>query len=456
MRHRFGLVAFSVLVMSCVQADRPESPNQTPLAPVAESAAPPSAAAQPTPPPAGGAAPTSAGSVPDAGVLFVIGADDGIYRYEGSSGRISLVWRASTFDRADTDGVYASGRRGGRTLLRWDGTTASAACSQGYASQVSSRGGCVFSGTDGIFVQLPGEAAPRLVLPADWGGGSPVWSPDGRRLLVERLIAARPGPGMDPGLVALWVLESDGRTRELYRPPDRGVLQSPRWSPDGRFALVRQYATTSNSFAADGVGTSLHLIEVATGTAVDLGIVMSAPQWGPRGQLAYVSGGGRVTWQNRTLVIREADGRERIARLPTDEQRVALAPAWDVARGRLAWISGPELPDSLSGGGYNDGIGPGQRVVVVEDGANTSEVRCGAGRVAEGVRWSSDGEALLMLCRKPGGDRSPLELWLYRLADGTSAQLVAGLVGDPVAGGFGYYGAQPSLFSIVAWSRALN
>jgi hypothetical protein len=34
--------------------------------------------------------------------------------------------------------------------------------------------------------------------------------------------------------------------------------------------------------------------------------------------------------------------------------------------------------------------------------------------------------------------------------------LVTGLVSDPQAGGFGFYGAQPSLFSIVAWSRAAN
>lgn len=387
----------------------------------------------------------------------MIGADDGIYRYEGSSGRLTSVWRASTFDRADADGVYASGRQGGLTLLRWDGTTANVACSQGYGAHVSVRGGCVASGTDGIFVQLPGEATPRLVLPADWGGGSPVWSPDGQRLLLTRVIAARPGPGMDPGLVALWVLEPDGRTREIYRPPGRGVLQTPQWSPDGRFALVRQYTTTSNSLAADGAGTSLLLIEVATRHVVDLGIVLSAPRWGPRGQLAYVSGGGRATWENRTLIVRGADGRERIARLPTDEPRVALAPAWDFAGGGLAWISGPELPGSLGGDGYNEGTGPGRRVVVVDDGAKTSEVRCGAGRVAEGVRWSSDGDALLLLCRKPGRDSLPLELWLYRIADGTSAPLVIGLVGGPLeAGGFGFYGAQPNLFSIIAWSRAIN
>ncbi|MEP6893412.1 MAG: hypothetical protein ABI927_06485, partial [Gaiellaceae bacterium] len=420
----------------------------------------PPATPQPTSSPARGTAPTSAGSVPDAGVLFVIGADDGVYRYDGSSGQLTPVWRASTFDRASTDGVYAAGRQGGLTLLRWDGSTAGTGCDTDYG-HLSASGACVSSrptetGASDISVQLPGESTTRLVLPADWGGGSPVWSPDGQRLLLIRTIESRPGPGIDPGLAALWVLENDGRTREIYRPPNRGVLQTPQWSPDGRFALVRQYTTTSNSLAADGIGTSVLLIEVATRRVVDLGIVMSTPQWGPGGQLAYVSGDGRMTWWNRTLIVRGANGRERIAQFPVNEARVSLAPAWDAARGRLAWISGPALRDSGDGAGYIDGTGAGQREIVLDDGVKTTQFRCGAGRVAEGVRWSSDGDALLLLCRKPGRDPLPLELWLYRLADGTSAPLITGLASDSQAGGFGFYGAQPSLFSVVAWSRAAD
>ncbi len=292
--------------------------------------------------------------MPDAGLLYVIGADDAIYRYDGRSGQLSPVWRASSFEGASPAGVYAAGRQGGLRLPRWDATTVEVACGSGYVA-LSVSGACASSGRDGISVQLPGERTPRLLLPADWGGGSPVWSPEGDRLLLVRTIAARPGPGMDPGLAALRVLESDGRTREIYRPAERGVLRAPRWSPDRRFALVRQYTTTSNSFAADGVATSLVLIEVATGQVADLGTVLSASQWGPRGQLAYVSGGSRMTGENKRLIVRDADGQERVGRAPTDEPRAALAPAWDAARGRLAWISGPELPGSGSGGGYIDG-----------------------------------------------------------------------------------------------------
>jgi hypothetical protein len=259
---------------------------------------------------------------------------------------------------------------------------------------------------------------------------------------------------MDPGQSALWIRESDGRLRELYRPPGQGTLANLRWAPNGRSALVWRIGTTSNSFAADGVETAALLVDIDTANVVDLGVVMSiAPQWGPDGSLAFVRGGGRMTWEHRDLVVRGGDGRERVM-TPSDASRVALLPAWDPAGGRLAWVSGPSAPGSGNGNGYIDGLGAGQRVAVIDDGTSASEVRCNEGRVVEGVRWSNDGTVLLLLCRKPGGDARPLELWLYRLTDGSSAPLVRGLVADPVAGGFGFYGAHPSLFSIVAWSRA--
>jgi len=359
------------------------------------------------------------------------------------------------FDRAAPEGTYVIGRHGGLTLLRWDGTTADVSCGTGYGG-VAANGACVSSGIDGVFVRLPGEPSPRLVLPPDWGAGAVVWNPQGDRLLLTRAVRSRPGPGLDPGQTALWVLENDGRLRELYRPAQQGVLTRLRWSADGRSAIVWQVETTSNSFAADGVGISALLVDVDRSSVTNLGMVFSTqPQWSPDGALAYIRGGGRFTWDNKELVVRKRDGTERVARAPTDEPRVALAPAWDPARGRLAWVSGPRLPGSGNGDGYIDGVGAGKRVGVIEDGTTSFEVSCPDGRVVEGVRWSGDGDSLLLLCRKVGTDPRPLELWLHRVGDGTADRLVTGLPGDSVAAGFGFYGLQPSLFSIVTWSRAV-
>ena len=451
MRREFiPLIAAAIAVGSCQPIG--EAPGPTASAP-----SPSTAIATPAPsfttPASGALLPQSAGTVPDAGVLYLLGPDDTVYRYDGATGHLDVAAPGTTFDRVVSAGAYVAGRQSGLTLLRWDGTAEDVACGTGRVDR-SPSGACISSGTDGVFIQLPGDTAPRLALPPDWGAGDARWSPTADRLLLIRTIRPRPGPGMDPGQSALWIRESDGRLRELYRPPGQGVLTNLRWSPDGKSALVWRIGTTSNSFAADGVETSALLVDIDTATVADLGVVMSTtPQWGPDGSLAFVRGGGRMTWEHRELIVRGVDGRERLT-APSDSSHVALLPAWDAASGRLAWVSGPSAPGSGNGGGYVDGLGAGQRVAIIDDGTSASEVHCGEGRVVEGVRWSNEGTALLLLCRKPGTGARPLELWLYRLADGSAAPLVRGLVGDSVAGGFGFYGAQPSLFSIVAWSRA--
>jgi hypothetical protein len=451
-----GLAALLVSIACVAPASGPAA---SPAGPTDAATTPAPTASVPVAPPAPsvapGAAPVSASVVPDAGVLYVIGADDAIYRYDGESGRIDPVWRASTFDRVGVDGAYVVGRHGGTTLLGWDGTTRDVSCGTGYGA-VSATGGCVSYGTDGVSVRLAGEGSPRRVLPADWAAASAVWSPDGSRLLLVRAIRNRPGPGLDPGQSALWVLEGDGRLREIYRPATQGILNRPRWSPDGRSALVWEIGTTSNSFAADGAGIKTLLVDIASGHVVDLGVVLNYgwAQWGPDGSLAYVSGGGRMTWDNKTLIVRAPSGRERIESAASGTGRVALAPDWDPVHGQLAWVSGPAAAGSGNGDGYIDGLGAGQRVGLIDPGKAPIEVRCGEDRVVEGLRWSSDGRALLLLCRKPGRDARPLELWLHRIADGTSVPLVRGLASDSQAAGFGFYGMQPSLFAIVAWSRA--
>ncbi len=90
-------------------------------------------------------APLSAGAVPDAGVLFVWGGDDGIYRYDGATGALTRVWSASTLEREMAYGAYLLGRHGGITLLRWDGTTKDICGGGGWAA-VSTRGSCAWRG----------------------------------------------------------------------------------------------------------------------------------------------------------------------------------------------------------------------------------------------------------------------------------------------------------------------
>ena len=392
----------------------------------------------------------SAGAAPDAGVLFINGPDNRIYRYDGPTGTLSAVGAASTFAPERSDGVLLIGTHGSADLLRWDGTLQGSVCGEGTVIAVAATGGCAYSGDAAdrsVYVRLPGETARRQLLPDDWGAGGLVWDPSGTRLALTRSL---PGPDLATrGHDALWVIDTDGTPRELYRPAGAAAFVfGLGWSPDGRFITALQEPEISSSIAMDGA--ALLLIEVATAQVTSLGPILSGYRWSDDGRLAFVSGGGRESWIGKRLKLRERDG----AIVPVSPAgRVGLAPAWAPVGGQLAWIDAVE-GDGLKDGAYVNGVGPGARRASVSPGSGIGWIDCGD-RAVEGVRLSADG-ALLLLCRRVGDASRPLELWLRRF--GTSgpelAPLVAGL-GDDVLRGFGVYGNHPSLFGLVAWSKAV-
>ena len=415
----------------------------------------PSAAASPT-----GVAPVSAGAVADAGVLYVWGADDGIYRYDGATGALVRVWGMSTLSSETAYGPYVLGRHGGITRLGWDGTTETI-CPNGSFAAISIRGTCAFTGVGGdaaVYVDRGGAA--QTLLPADWGATSFAWSPDGAELAVVRSERrADPVPALEPlWRNTLWHLDRKGAVTKIFDSNNAiSTLFGLTWSFDRRLS-VWESTTTSNSLAADGVGTTLYVVNVDTGAAVDLGTGLGKrawTQWSVDGRLAFVSGGGRETWGNKQLVVLERDGTRRVVAgdlgRPGSASVAAIAPAWQPIFGtpaRLAWIEGP-AGDIAASSDYFRGVGPtARRVAVLETDAGRASLSCPA-LVTEGVRWSADGSAALLLCRRPGIEQHALQVW-YAPVDGPPRPLVTGL-GDL---GFGYYGLQPSLFDIVAWSLA--
>ena len=448
-------VAFVAAACGSAGSTQPEVVLAAPSPTTAPTALPvvPSPAASP-----GGLAPVSAGAVPEAGVVYVWGADDGIYRYDGATGALTRVWRASSLGRETAYGPYVLGRHGGTTLLKWDGTTQQI-CGGGNWSVVSTRGQCAWSGTAAdraVYTDAPeggnGATVPRMLLPADWGAGTFEWDSSGLELAVIRN-EARPEPARQHQ--TLWVMDlRHGTLRKVFDPPtETSFIFGVKWSPD-RLVSFWESATTSASFGADGVLTSLHVVNVDTAADADLGMTLQDrawAQWSSDGRLAFVRGGGRETWLSKQVVILEADGQQRVVAgdatvHPTASSRSALAPAWQPAYGQpqLAWIESPAVSDASPD--YFRGIGPSAaRIAVVEDGRRIS---C-RGLITEGVRLNATATAALLLCRVPGVEHQALQLWFTPIG-GTPRALVTGL-GDL---GFGYYGLQPSLLDLTAWSLA--
>jgi len=492
-------------------AEQP-APIAQPQATVAASPLPSPAAPTSAPTPAPG--PVSAGIVPEAGVLFFPDYDgpsrgapdygrafpEAMYRYDGASGSIAKLERpfVEFVVHETAGGVYLQGQQGRMDLLRWDGTFASdrefTACqvqSAPFASffsfcAVSATGVGVGSGSHTgpgpgpftrpfcppAFIRLPGEAQARpLLLPSGSCVSSAQVSADGTQLLI-RGIAPDPSPGVAPARgrcePGYYTLEGDytldGITRcyrlELWVMPVGGSPRQLRLSPDLPGAGLA-LSPDGRSATAEHLG-GLFLVDVSTGRTTFLGSVygVGSPRWSASGRLAFVRGGGQESWFDKTVVVVEPDGSMRELRgYKSDGGTLwpsGLAPAWDSTGKRLAWIASPAYSVPGKEGDaqdYLDGRGVGDRRVLVSDLASDPlEVRCGEG-VAEGVRWSNDGTALLILCRRPGARVNAFELWLHRLgAPGRAAvPVVRGLTWGGVSG----YGLSPSLFTHTAWSRAL-
>ena len=192
-----------------------EPASATPSASASARLVPSPAAPPPAPSPTAprpGAAPISSGPVPDAGVLFVWGADDGIYRYDAATGALSRVWGASTLVRETAYGPYVLGRHGGLTLLQWDGAT-EAKCSSGGFADLSIRGTCAFIGVGGdTAMYVDRGAGAQTLLPSDWGATSFAWSPDGAELaIIRRERRADPVPPLEPlWRSTLWHMDRHG------------------------------------------------------------------------------------------------------------------------------------------------------------------------------------------------------------------------------------------------------
>jgi hypothetical protein len=480
---RSALAFAAALIVSCSAPVTDATPSAaTPSLPAATF--PASQRPASTVPPPG---PVSAGALPDAGIVFF--SDYGgtvtpaAYRYDGASGALTqIAWPGSILGgvaHETASGVYLQGPNGRWDLLHWDGSRASdqefTACQQepgffaswcsasatgvgvGYGSHTGPGPG-PFTGPwcPPAFIRLPGTTRSTSFPPelcVQWAQVSA----DGTQLLIGDLAReASPGVRVEdrcaPGYVTvdgiscyqqrLWTMPVGGAPRQLRLSPVLPGFFPTNLSPDGR--------------SATGVHLgALVLVDLPTGKSSSLGPVGKtlSLRWSPSGALAFVGGSAEDSWVDKSVVVIAADGSTRSVRGAT-ALPIGLAPAWDPAGRRLAWIASPAVVPGadVAAQDYLAGKGAGDRRVLVSDlSADPIEIRCGD-RVAEGVRWSHDGTALLLLCRRPGATVNAVELWLYRIgaAGGSLAPLVRGITW----GAIDPHGVAPDLFANTAWSRA--
>jgi Tol biopolymer transport system component len=415
--------------------DRPPGPRETAGEPVPQPTASPLPGAVPRP---------TATAAPSLGKLaYVQGGDlwvkeppDGEARRLTQDGRNgSPLWSPSGGWLAFRKGPQLWVARGAGTDARAVDGARSGPGQPVAWSPVADR--IAYATPDGLFVEsADGAERRRLVAtPAREGSGvlGLAWSPDGRWLAFERL---EWGPEGTPVRSGLFRVKTDGsEVHPLHLNPDGAALRShlAGWAPDGRAVLFWQ-GILSASIAMDGL--ALRLVPAAGGAAAEISpAVLLHPDllaWSPDGRrLAFVDGGGRMTWANKTLAV--ADASLRVERL-SPGGRADLHPAWSPDGRWIAHASGPAEPRDAGGDGVKRVLARRRIRLVAPDGSGTRQLTDDARFRDERPRWSADGTHLLLARLED----EQAQLWLMR-ADGSGQRRVVEEL-TPGPGWHGTYG----------------
>jgi Tol biopolymer transport system component len=169
-----------------------------------------------------------------------------------------------------------------------------------------------------IFVVNPDGSGARNLTAAGAFERSPVWSPDGRRMLFLS----------DDDL---YVMNADGSGRTLVTAGQPEVF-SYRWSPDGRRIAFTYSGLVDGDFFED-----LWVMQADGSNQIKLAANGGTPSWSPDGRRIAYEGGGQIR-------IVTADGLSDVR--VTNQPFRAFDPAWSPDGTQIAFVTTIEvLPD---------------------------------------------------------------------------------------------------------------
>lgn len=283
----------------------------------------------------------------------------------------------------------------------------------------AANGIIAFARNGDIYVVDGVDDRPRVLVGGPEDDGTPIFSPDGTRLLFVRTVRHNP---------FLMVVASDGGDPvELLREP----LIEPTslvWSPDGRSIAIASMVRASprvSIAAADGSGARV----------LELGMIADSPTWRPPdGRELLVRGrNADGVWDLFRVDVRSGTlhplglGRDEATRadeLLVADQRLQNA-AWSPDGALIAY----EAIDEARGGTTRlwqvDGVERARLIHVVSaDGTGDRVLDASAPEVEQLLpRWSPDGLRLLVAQRRALPNR-PADEWWWGVIDADGGRAV--------------------------------
>lgn len=159
-------------------------------------------------------------------------------------------------------------------------------------------------GASSLWTASPSGAAPTMLTASRTGvrDGGASWSPDGTRLVFERIVGTRPGSERQ----GILLLTPGQRPRRLTH--GTGRFTSPAWGPGNRIAFVARYRDRECVVVVEGDGRAKRDL-----FCPEAPVQLTRAVWSGDGTRLFVSGGyyaGRLepTWRSLAWRVDAATG----------------------------------------------------------------------------------------------------------------------------------------------------
>ena len=249
----------------------------------------------------------------------------------------------------------------------------------------------------------------------------PAWSPLGSRIAY---VAIDPSTYAWERSARLHVIHADGaNARILPDGFDFVAVQTPAWSPNGRWLAVVGVADQQVWAAANRMRSTLrglgviHLVSVDGGDFIRLSDAVSNASWSPDGtRLAFA----RADGQEVALYTIAADGSDRRRLTTIEDWQWHVPPRTEEPEPANAWI--PTVAWSPDGSRILYACG-GWVCVVSLDGSAVGRSPLSLGAKPMAATWSPDGSRIAVVRHELPNPNRPQQVTLYTIApDGSDVR----------------------------------